>query len=155
MWGNYIYLASVHLFGDLMSTQIVQVVSRKKGELKSQKVMASPYEFTMATRAKWEMVVSDEDVEIRAGEFKKVNIKEIHLQHDMLATPCAFSHHAIASVLKVGSKDGNSLIEDDRVIKYAYIIGQETGKIRSGDLLAVLNMFPIMFTREATIPSAV
>ena len=148
-------MASVHPFGDLMSTQIVQVVSRKNGELKSQKVIASPYEFTMATRAKWEMVVSDEDVEIRAGEFKKVNIKEIHLQHDMLATPCAFSHHAIASVLKVGSKDGNTLIEDDRVIKYAYIIGQETGKIRSGDLLAVLNMFPIMFTREATIPSVV
>ncbi|MCL7411252.1 MAG: DUF22 domain-containing protein [Methanosarcinaceae archaeon] len=135
-----------------MSTQIVQVVSRTNGELKSQKVEASPYEFTMATRAKWEMVVSDEDVEIRAGEFKKINVKEIQLQKDMLATPCAFSHHAIASVLKVGSKYGNSLIENDRIIKYAYIIGQETGKVRSGDLLAVLNIFPIMFTREATIP---
>lgn len=106
----------------------------------------------MATRAKWEMVVSDEDVGVREGEFKKINVKEIHLQSDMLATPCAFSHHAVASVLKVGSKYGNSLIEEDRIIKYAYIIGQETGKVRSGDLLAVLNVFPIMFTREATIP---
>lgn len=135
-----------------MSTQIVQVVSRTNGELKSLKVKASPYEFTMATRAKWEMVVSDEDVGVREGEFKRINVKEIHLQSDMLATPCAFSHHAVASVLKVGSKCGNSLIEEDRIIKYAYIIGQETGKVRSGDLLAVLNIFPIMFTREATIP---
>lgn len=135
-----------------MSTQIVQVVSRTNGELKSLKVKASPYEFTMATRAKWEMVVSDEDVEVRKGEFKRINVREIHLQSDMLATPCAFSHHAIASVLKVGSKYGNSLIEEDRIIKYAYIIGQETGKVRSGDLLAVLNIFPVMFTREATIP---
>jgi len=135
-----------------MSTQIVQVVSRTNGELKSLKVKASPYEFTMATRAKWEMVVSDEDVGVREGEFKRINVREIHLQSDMLATPCAFSHHAVASVLKVGSKYGNSLIEEDRIIKYAYIIGQETGKVRSGDLLAVLNIFPIMFTREATIP---
>ena len=135
-----------------MSTQIVQVVSRTNGELKSLKVKASPYEFTMATRAKWEMVVSDEDVGVREGEFKRINVREIHLQSDMLATPCAFSHHAVASVLKVGSKYGNSLIEEDRIIKYAYIIGQETGKVRSGDLLAVLNVFPIMFTREATIP---
>ena len=135
-----------------MSTQIVQVVSRTNGELNYRKVKASPYEFTVATRAKWEMVVSDEDVEIRAGEFKKINVKEIQLQHDMLAMPCAFSHHAVVSVLKVGSKGGNSLIENDRVIKYAYVIGQETGKVRSGDLLAVLNVFPIMFTREATIP---
>lgn len=135
-----------------MSTKIVQIVSRKNGELKSQKIKASPYEFTMATRAKWEMVISDEDIEIQAGEFKKINVKEIHLQHDMLATPCAFSHHAVISVLKVGSKGGNSLIEEDRIIKYAYIIGQETGKVRSGDLLAILNVFPIMFTREATVP---
>ncbi len=56
-----------------MSTQIVQVVSRTNGELKSLKVKASPYEFTMATRAKWEMVVSDEDVGVREGEFKKIN----------------------------------------------------------------------------------
>lgn len=135
-----------------MSTEIVQIVSRTNGKLKSQKVKASPYEFTMATRARWEMVISDEDMEIRAGEFKKINVREIHLQHDMLATPCAFSHHAVVSVLKVGSKGGNSLIEEDRVIKYAYIIGQETGKVRSGDLLAILNVFPIMFTREATTP---
>lgn len=138
-----------------MSTQTVQVVSRKNGELKSQKLKVSPYEFTMATRAKWEMVVSNEDLEIRAGEFKRVSIKEIHLQHDMLATPCAFSHHAVAAVLKVSSKYGNSLIENDRVIKYAHIIGQEAGKVRSGDLLAILNVFPIMFTREATIPEEV
>ncbi|HJH32597.1 MAG TPA: DUF22 domain-containing protein [Methanosarcinaceae archaeon] len=135
-----------------MSTEIVQVVSRTNGELKSQKVKASPYEFTMATRAKWEMVISDEDVEVRAGEFKKINVKEIQLQHDMLATPCAFSHHAVVSVLKVGSKYGNTLIENDRIIKYAYVIGQESGMVRHGDLLAVLNVFPIMFTREATIP---
>lgn len=135
-----------------MSTEIVQIVSHVKGELKSQKVKVSPYEFTMATRAKWEMVISDEDIEIKAGELKKINVKEIQLKHDMLATPCAFSHHAVVSVLKVGSKYGNSVIEDDRIIKYAYVIGQESGRVRSGDLLAVLNIFPIMFTREATIP---
>ena len=131
------------------------MVSRKNGELKSTKVKASSYEFTMATRAKWEMIVANEDIGIRAGEFKKVNVREIQVEPDMVAMPCIFSQHAVASVLKIGAKDGDAPVDRERIIDCAYIIGQETGFIREGDLLGVLNLFPIMFTREATKPEKV
>jgi len=139
-------------YGELMSTKDIQVVSRQKGEVVSKKVRAAPYEFTIATRAKWEMIVSDEDVEIRAGEYRKIKVKEVTLDPDTLAIPCAFTYHAVASVLKVASKEGNCLVEKERNIRFAYIFGQETGKVREGDLLGVLNIFPIMFAREAINP---
>lgn len=138
-----------------MRKEVIQVVSRDNGELVSKKVKAAPYEFTIATRAKWEMVISDEDLEIRAGEFKRVNVKEIDLEPDMVAIPCTFTHHAIVSLVKVGAKGGAKPVDSERVIKYAYLLGQENGRIREGDLLAVLNIFPIMFTREALTPKEI
>ncbi len=133
-------------------SEIVNVVSRDTGKLDRKKVRASPYEFTIATRAKWEMVIANEDITIGAGKLERIKIKEIKVQKDMLAMPCAFSHHALVSVIKVGAKEGPAPVEIDRVIDTAYILGQESGEIKKGDLLSVLNLYPIMFTREATKP---
>ncbi len=138
-----------------MKEEVVRVVCRDNGELVCKMVKAATYEFTLATRAKWEMVICDEDADIRAGEFKKVNVKEIYLEPDMVAMPCTFTHHAVVSLMKVGTKGGAKPVDHERIITYAYILGQETGEVRKGDLLAVLNIFPIMFTREAMTPKEV
>lgn len=145
------YFESIGGKGDTMS-EIVNVVSRKNGKVSRKKVRASPYEFTIATRAKWEMVIADEDITIGAGKLERVKVKEITVQKDMLAIPCAFSHHPIVSVVKVATKEGPAPVEIDRTINVAYVIGQESGEINKGDLLSVLNLYPIMFTREATKP---
>ncbi len=133
-------------------SEIINVVSRDNGKVIRKKVKAAPYEFTIATRAKWEMVIADEDVSIGAGKLERVKVKDIKVQKDMLAMPCAFSHHPIVSVVKVGAREGPRPVENDRTINSAYVIGQESGEIRKGDLLSVLNLYPIMFTREATKP---
>ncbi len=145
------YYESINEKGETMS-EIVNVVSRKNGKINRKKVQASPYEFTIATRAKWEMVIADEDITIGAGKLERVKVKEIKVQKDMLAIPCAFSHHPIVSVVKVATKEGPAPVETDRTINAAYVIGQESGEINKGDLLSVLNLYPIMFTREATKP---
>ena len=136
-------------------SEIVTIVSREDGKINKRKVEASPYEFTVATRGKWEMVIADEDVTIGAGKLERVKVKEITVQKDMLAMPCAFTHHALVSVMKVGAKGGAAPIETDRVINVAYVLGQESGEIKKGDLLSVLNLSPIMYTREATRPITV
>ena len=135
-----------------MPSEIINVVSRKKGEIVSNKIEATPYEFTIGTQARWEMITSDADLEIRAGEYKKIPIREIFLEADSLAIPCAFIYHAMTSVINVSSTNGACLVDKERIIRYAYIFGQATGDIKEGDLLGVLNIFPIAFTREANIP---
>ncbi len=143
------------VLGETFMSEIVNVVSRDNGKITRKKVKASPYEFTIATRAKWEMVIADEDVTIGAGKLERVKVKDIKVQKDMLAIPCAFSHHPIVSVIKVGTKYGPAPVETDRIINVAYVLGQESGEIKNGDLLSVLNLYPIMFTREATKPELV
>lgn len=135
-----------------MASQTIQIVSSTDQGPKRVRVEASPYEFTIATRAKWEMVVADENITIAKGAFEKIRIREIVLQRDLLALLCAFSPHALVSVVRVGSGAGIAPVESDRCIKVAYILGQETGEIEEGDLIGVLNVLPIMFTREANVP---
>ena len=138
-----------------MASQIIQIASRTEEGLERGKVEVSPYEFTIATRAKWEIIVADEDMTIAKGAFEKIRIKEIKLQKDLLALLCALAPHALVSVVRVGSGGGIAPVETDRCIKVAYILGQETGEIKEGDLLGVLNILPIMFTREAKKPVAI
>jgi len=135
-----------------MESQTIQIVSLAEQGLERSKVEVSPYEFTIATRAKWEIIVADEDMTIAKGAFEKIRIREITLQRDLLALLCAFSPHALVSVVRVGSGAGAAPVETDRCITAAYILGQETGEIKEGDLLGVLNVLPIMFTREAKKP---
>ncbi len=138
-----------------MASQIIQIVSASEQGPERIKVEASTYEFTIATRAKWEMIVADEDVTIAKGAFEKIKIREIDLQRDLLALLCAFTPHPLASVVRVGSGGGVAPVEADRQIEVAYILGQETGEIEEGDLIGVLNVLPIMFTREAKKPTLV
>lgn len=135
-----------------MESQTIQIVSLSEQGLERGKVEVAPYEFTIATRAKWEIIVADEDMTIAKGAFEKIRIREIKLQHDLLALLCAFTPHALVSVVRVGSGDGVAPVEVDRCIKSAYILAQDTGEIKKGDLLGVLNVLPIMFTREAKKP---
>ncbi|CAG1003171.1 hypothetical protein METP1_03054 [Methanosarcinales archaeon] len=148
---KYKYYDDNYHMGVLMN-EIVNVVTHNNGRVSRKKVKASPYEFTIATRAKWEMLIADEDVTIGAGKLEKVKVKEIIVQKDMLAMPCAFSHHPVVSVIKVKTRDGPSPIETDRIVNSAFVLGQESGEIKKGDLLSVLNLYPIMFTREASRP---
>lgn len=135
-----------------MASQTIHIVSPTDEGPQRRTVEVAPYEFTIATRAKWEVVVSDEDMTIAKGAFEKIRIREIVIQKDLIALPCSFTNHAIVSVVRVGTGTGAALIETDRHIRIAYILGQETGEIKKGDLLTVLNIMPIMFTREASKP---
>jgi hypothetical protein len=132
--------------------EIINLVYRKNAKPQTKKVKATPYEFTIATRAKWEMVIADENFTIEPDKLWQIKVKDIKIQKDVLVMPCAFNHHRLASVIKVGSKEGPAPVETDRVINMAYIMGHESGEIKKGDFLSILNLFPIMFTREATEP---
>lgn len=41
--------------------------------------------------------------------------------------------------------DGIALIETERILRSVQFLVYESGEIKKGDLLAVINVFPIMF----------
>ncbi|MDD1745223.1 MAG: DUF22 domain-containing protein [Candidatus Methanoperedens sp.] len=133
-------------------SEIINIVTSDNGKIIRKKMKASPYEYTIATRAKWEMIIANDDVTIGAGKFERVRVKDIKVQKDMIAVPCAFNQHPLVSVIKVGTSSGPALMETDRVVNTAFVVGHESGEIKKGDLLSILNLYPIMFTRDATKP---
>ena len=115
-------------------------------------VEATPYYFTIGTRAKWEMVIADEDIELKKGEITRIKIEPLHLPEDMIAVPCAFNYHAMVDLVRVGGSCCPKSVEMSRSFDYADVIAIKDCTLHKGEILGVLNLFPVIFTRYATTP---
>jgi|GEM_PF-255854 hypothetical protein len=135
--------------GEEVAPKIVKMVSP---DCKSIVVEATPYYFTIGTRAKWEVVVAGEDIELKKGELTRIKIEPLHLPSDVIAVPCAFNYHAFVDLLKVGGSRCPKPVEKPRSFDYADVMAIKDYKLHRGEALGVLNLFPVIFTRYATSP---
>lgn len=127
-------------------------ITTKDGECVTITVEAAPYEFTVGTRAKWEMVIADENLNVKKGECVNIKIRPITLHSHTIALPCAFNQHPIVTTLRINEGCAPKPVEAERTARYATALALSDGEVREGDLLGVLNIFPVMFTRNAREP---
>jgi len=130
-------------------------VVKEDGECMPVTVEAAPYEFTIGTRAKWEMVIADEDINVKKGEYTNIKIRPITLHSYVIAIPCTFNQHPIVSTLRVSGPCGPKPVEDARRVERASVLAVEDGEVKKGDLIGILNILPVMFTRNARKPRIV
>jgi hypothetical protein len=130
----------------------IQLVLRYGDTIERENVMAVPYEFFMSTRGRWEMLIADENVSVKAGELKLIKIKQISLPKDTLAVPCAFAQHELGVVLKIQHK-GLTLIETEREISLVQFLAFSDGQISKGDLLGIINVFSIVLPKGMEPPN--
>ena len=78
-----------------------------------------PYEYTIATRGKWEMIIANEDYRVKAGDVKKIRIKQITLQKDVLAFPCISNRHGLVNVISIGGEGVPRTVECARAPPWA------------------------------------
>ncbi|HIH45261.1 MAG TPA: DUF22 domain-containing protein [Candidatus Methanoperedenaceae archaeon] len=132
-------------------TQKIRLVLKSDEGVETEDVTALPYEFKMSNRGKWEMLVADEDASVRKGEISRVMIRDVHISPNTIVLPCAFSHHALGAVVKVQHR-GLVVVEAERHISSVQFLGYEDGMVKNGDLLAVVNVFPITLPEGARRP---
>ncbi|MHC1592870.1 MAG: DUF22 domain-containing protein [Methermicoccaceae archaeon] len=128
---------------------------KEDGDCEPITVEAAPYEFTIGTRAKWEMVIADEDVNVKKGECLNIKIRSITLHPYTIALPCGFNQHPIVASLRVYGACGPKPVENARDVVRATVLAMDDGEVKQGDLLGILNVFPVMFTRNARKPKRV
>ncbi|AGK61724.1 hypothetical protein Asulf_01753 [Archaeoglobus sulfaticallidus PM70-1] len=135
----------------------VRIVYRdeKTGELKAEIVDTEDYEFTIATRGSWKMLIADEDVEFKAGEVKPVRIRRTPLPRESIVLRCPVTRHAFGYVASLGRRGEPQPIEEDRELNYVIFKALDNGTIRKGDLIGVVNIFPVMMVRRAKKPKKV
>ena len=123
----------------------------RKGEEKTIKVPIEAYEYILSTRGRWEVIIADEEKEVRAGLACLVKIKPIELYPEEIVLPCPTNRHVLGSVISVGRSSGRvQRVEGRRRFDVAIFLAIRDGTIHSGDHLGVLNIFP-----QATIISRV
>jgi hypothetical protein len=124
----------------------------KTGEMKSEIVDGDDYEYTIATRGSWKMLIADEDVEFEAGEAKPVRVRKTVLPREVIVLGCPVLRHALGCVYALGRSGEPQPVEEEREINYVIFSAFGNGRVRRGDLLGVLNVFPIMMVRKAKKP---
>lgn len=124
----------------------IQLVLGTRDLIERESLAAAPYNFTISTEGKWEMLVCAEDVEVKKGSVIEISVKETVIQENTVALPCAFCHHAMGAVLKV-QHIGVALVETKRKITSVIFLPIMDGMIEKGDLLAVINVFPIVLNK--------
>lgn len=128
------------------------VYADEKGKSKAEVVDIGDYEYTIATRGAWRVLIAEEDVEFMAGEMKRVRVRKTTIPRDTITLGCPISRHVLGSVISVGKLGKPQPVENEREIDYAIFQAVERGKIKKGDLIGVLNVFPIMMVRKAKKP---
>lgn len=124
----------------------IQLVLGGIDHIERENVSAVPYYFTISTEGKWEMLISAGDVEVKKGEVIQIPVKKTVVHENTVSLPCAFSHHALGTVLKVQS-EGVALVESERNISSIVFLPILDGMIEKGDLLDVINVFPIIVNK--------
>lgn len=102
------------------------------------------------------MMIADEDLDVKKGECVNIRIRPLTLHSHTIALPCAFNQHPIVTALRVHEgRCAPKPVEAQRTVRYVIALALSDGEVRKGDLLGVLNIFPVMFTRNAREPRVV
>jgi hypothetical protein len=125
---------------------------RETGKLRTEIVDTEDYEFTIATRGSWKMLIADEDVEFEAGEIKPVKIRRTVLPKESIMLRCPVTRHGLGYIAAIGKSGEPQPVEVEREVNYVIFKALEKGKVRKGDLIGVLNVFPVMMVRRAKKP---
>ena len=124
----------------------IQLVLGGMDHIERENVSAVPYNFSISTEGKWEMLISARDMEVKKGDVIQIPIKKTVVYENTVSLPCAFCHHALGTVLKVQS-EGVALVESKRNISSVVFLPILDGMIEKGDLLGVINVFPIIVNK--------
>ncbi|RLF10085.1 MAG: hypothetical protein DRJ98_06935 [Thermoprotei archaeon] len=123
----------------------------KKGVEKSVRAPIETYEYLLSNRGRWEVLIADEEKEVRAGLCHLVKIKPIELHPEEIVLPCPTNRHVLGSVISVGRSAGRvQRVEERRKFDVAIFAAVRDGTIYAGDNIGVLNVFP-----QATLISRV
>jgi hypothetical protein len=144
------YIYNEHQFTIIMASEDIaipiQLVLGSQSVIEREGLTAVPYHFTLSNEGKWEMFISAENIEVKKGEVEEISIQEVIIPENSVALPCVFCHHALGVVLKAKHM-GVALVETRRKITSVIFLPIQDGMIEKGDLLAVINVFPIIMNK--------
>ena len=111
------------------------------GEPAKLETEAFSYGFTFGPHGEWEMVIANEDKEVKKNELVNITIQEIKVPPKAIALPCIVMRHALGLVAALASVGKPKIVEEGRVFDEAIFQPISDGLVHKGELLGVVNVF--------------
>lgn len=111
------------------------------GEIGRQESKAFSYGFTIGSHGEWEMIIANEDKEVRKNETTNIKIEAVEVPAKSIALPCPIMRHALGVVTSLAGAGLPKGVEELRILNEAIFQALFDGEIKKGDLLCVINIF--------------
>ena len=111
------------------------------GEIERETVEAFSYGFTVGPHGEWEMVIANEDKEVKKDKLVNIKIEQIEVPPKSIVLPCPIMRHALGIVTSFAAVGKPKRVEGRRLLDEAIFHPIFDGTINKGQLLGVANIF--------------
>jgi len=102
-----------------------------------------PLCFKRKDKARWDIIVADENRKVRKGLPVLIKIREIVITENSIVTPLYIVRNAIGTTLGVYQPGMPPEITDEKFISHALFLPVMDGEIKKGDLLGIINVYRV------------
>ena len=139
----YVGLTEVESVIQEKSPERVRMVYRSGEGIIKKEVTVEPFGYKRSPVAKWEVLVADENKELRYGEPAVVKVKKVKVPPNTIVYPLHIMRHAYGTVVDIFCDCIPWRVEEGGVIQKVVFLPVMDGKIREGEMLGVLNFYNV------------
>ncbi len=114
---------------------------RDDGNIYREKFRTKVFGYTRSHIGFWELLVADEDVRVKKGDIIRVKIRDVVLPPNTVVVPLSIMRNAYGTVLDVVQLGKPARVEDEKRLHQAIFLAIDDGKIESGDVIGVINVY--------------
>lgn len=111
------------------------------GEIEKKVIEAYSYGYTIGQHGEWEMIIADEDKEVKKNELVTIKIKEIEVPPKSIVLPCFISRHALGIVSSIATIGPPKPVEERRIFNIAIFHPLFDGTVCKDEYLSTVNIF--------------
>ena len=110
------------------------------GKIEEIDVEFVPFGYKMAPVTQWKTLIADEEVCVEKGEPTIIKIKTVEVPENTIVGPLHIMRHALGTVIDVVECGVPGKVEDEKCIRHVLFLPVESGEVKEGDLVGVLNV---------------
>ncbi len=107
------------------------------------KVRVKEYRYRRRHIAEWLPVVSEENLTVEKGKAVEIKIRDLKLPPQTIPVLLSIMRHPLGTLIDLVCRDGPRRIEEGVVVDRAIFMPMESGEVKKGDLIGVMNNYYI------------
>lgn len=149
---NVYYIATKQMVVQLQEEdfQSINVTFMENGEVKRRAIKTKSVGYLRTFSGYWVPIVSEEELEVKAGEIVSVKVRDIFIPEYTVVSPIHTPTHALGCVLDLRT-DKPRKIEEKKSVSEIIFLPVMDGKIEKNDLLGSLSVHEVYFTWTLTL----